>query len=378
MLITDSDADLKPFRDVIDDFADKYLAPIVKDTDRYPFGDTAADTIVDRFERLYQLGLLGITLPAKLGGIDQGITALCMALSRIAEVDASYSGFILTSALSQELLLRAAEDERLAGLYSNAATGRDCAVAFCSFTNPAQLTVLPGATRLDTGFALSGVMEYLVLGGFSRWAIIPATLDDQPGYSLFLIDLDQAGIQRSDPIVSLGLHALPAVDVTLTAAHGTLVGTAGQGGEYFQDAAAALHVATAAISAGIMRASFKEAHEYARQRRQGGRTIINWSEVKMMLANMLMRSTTADLCLAQCCRAPDTRAGASDGGSATALLVHEMAAEVVTDGVQVLGGNGYMKDYGQEKRYRDARQVQSFLGAHGPKKLALLGSIPGD
>jgi alkylation response protein AidB-like acyl-CoA dehydrogenase len=91
-----------------------------------------------------------------------------------------------------------------------------------------------------------------------------------------------------------------------------------------------------------------------------------------------MRSTTADLCLAQCCRAPDTRAGASDGGSATALLVHEMAAEVVTDGVQVLGGNGYMKDYGQEKRYRDARQVQSFLGAHGPKKLALLGSIPGD
>ena len=51
MLITDSDADLKPFRDVIDDFADKYLAPIVKDTDRYPFGDTAADTIVDRFER---------------------------------------------------------------------------------------------------------------------------------------------------------------------------------------------------------------------------------------------------------------------------------------------------------------------------------------
>ena len=69
-----------------------------------------------------------------------------MALSRIAEVDASYSGFILTSALSQELLLRAAEDERLADLYSNAATGRDCAVAFCSFTNPAQLTVLPGAT----------------------------------------------------------------------------------------------------------------------------------------------------------------------------------------------------------------------------------------
>jgi alkylation response protein AidB-like acyl-CoA dehydrogenase len=105
MMITELDADLKLFRDVIDDFAEQYLGPIVKDTDRYPFGHTAAESIEDRFERLFQMGLLGITMPARFGGTDQGITALCMALSRIAEVDASYSGFIFTSALSQEILL---------------------------------------------------------------------------------------------------------------------------------------------------------------------------------------------------------------------------------------------------------------------------------
>lgn len=376
MLITDLDADLKPFRDVIDDFADQYLAPTVKDNDRYPFDHTAADSINDRFERLFQMGLLGITMPAALGGTEQGVTALCMALSRIAEVDASYAGFIFTSALSQELLLRTADNDYLTALYRDATAARDCAVAFCAFTNPAQLTVLPTAMRSNTGYVLSGISEYVVLGSFSRRAIVPAILDDQPVYSLYLVDLDQSGVRRSDPIVSLGLHALPAVDVTLTNAHGILLGNAGDGSTYFDAAASVLHVGSAAIAAGIMRASFTEAHDYARHRRQGGRTIINWSEVQMMLANMHIRSTNADLLLAQCGRELDTGTGAAHHSRAAALLVHEMAAEVVTDGVQVLGGNGYTKDYGQEKRYRDARQVQCLLGAHSPKKIALLTSLP--
>ena len=378
MLITNADADLELFGDVIDDFAEHYLAPAAKDTDRYPFSSDAANVIEDRFERLFQLGLLGITTPARLGGTEQGITALCMALGKIAQVDASYAGFMFTSVLSQELLLRTADDECLSALYVDATSARDCAVAFCSFTDPAQSDRLPSATRRQTDFVLSGRAEYVVLGGFSRHAIVPAKVDDEQGYSLFLIDLGQHGVERSAPIVSLGLHALPAVDLTLTGVSGAILGGTGHGGRYLRAAAAVLDVATASISAGIMRASFTAAHEYARHRRQGGREIINWSEVRMILANMVMRTTTADLLIAECCRQQDASAGTAHAGRATALLVHEMAADVVTDGVQVLGGNGYTKDYGQEKLYRDARQAQSLLGAHMSRKLTLLDSLTTD
>jgi len=64
-------------------------------------------------------------------------------------------------------------------------------------------------------------------------------------------------------------------------------------------------------------------------------------------------------------------------GLAAALHVHELACEVVTDGIQVLGGNGYMKDYGQEKRYRDARQVQALLGTAPMKKIGLIRELAG-
>ena len=62
---------------------------------------------------------------------------------------------------------------------------------------------------------------------------------------------------------------------------------------------------------------------------------------------------------------------------AAALHIHELACEVVTDGIQVLGGNGYMKDYGQEKRYRDARQVQALLGIAPLKKIGIIREIAG-
>ena len=52
-----------------------------------------------------------------------------------------------------------------------------------------------------------------------------------------------------------------------------------------------------------------------------------------------------------------------------ALVVQDMACSITTDGIQVLGGYGYMKDYGQEKRFRDAKQAQALMGIVPMKKL---------
>ncbi len=57
---------------------------------------------------------------------------------------------------------------------------------------------------------------------------------------------------------------------------------------------------------------------------------------------------------------------------AAALLVGEMACDVTTDGIQLLGGVGYMKDFGQEKRFRDARHIQALLGIAPVRKINFL------
>jgi alkylation response protein AidB-like acyl-CoA dehydrogenase len=56
-------------------------------------------------------------------------------------------------------------------------------------------------------------------------------------------------------------------------------------------------------------------------------------------------------------------------------LLSELAGKLTTDGVQVLGDNGYMKDYGQENRFRDAKHLQAFLGLAPLRKLGLVKSL---
>jgi alkylation response protein AidB-like acyl-CoA dehydrogenase len=372
-MLTALNKDLKPFEDLVVSYARGELKPRVEEHDRYPFGAMDAEVVQSELHTLYELGFLGIMLPEKYAGIGQGISALCMMLGHVAEVDASYALIIFTSALSGQIILNAGADGIAEEIYPSAKSAREYLIAFPSFTDPAQEASLPQAASDRNGYALTGKLDYLVLGNFSNRALIPARVAGGKGYSLFLVDLNGKGVVKSDPIFSLGLHACPIIDITLDGASARMVGEEGEGEKYFEAASLLMHAGAAAMNAGIMRGSLKEAVEYTKEREQGGRAVVNWSEVRMLLANMVIRSRVAELCVTQTCTAID--GNLEDWGQmsvASALHVHDLACEAVTDGVQLLGGNGYMKDYGQEKRYRDARQVQALLGLVPLRKLALI------
>ena len=375
-MLTALNKDLKPFEDLIISYAKGELKPHVEEHDKYPFGTLDIDVIESAFHKIYDLGFMGIMLPEKYAGIGQGISAMCMMLGHLAEVDASYSLIIFTSALSQQIILSAKADGIAEKIYPNADKAQDYLIAFPSFTNPGQATELPKASSSGKGYTLKGKLDYLVMGNFSNWAVIPAMVVGRQGYSFFLVHLNDKGVRKSDPIFSLGLHACPIIDIILDGVNAEIIGEEGQGEKYFETASRVMHAAAAAINAGIMRGSLKEALDYTKEREQGGRAVINWSEVRMILANMAIKSMMAELCVTQTCKAIDENL--KDWGRisiASALHVHEIACELVNDGVQLLGGNGYMKDYGQEKRYRDARQVQALLGSVPLKKLALIKEI---
>ena len=373
-MLTAINTDLKPFEDLAASFAAKELAKKTEEHDTYPFGPFFTKVL----DKAHEVGFLGVLLPEELGGINGGISALCVILDNICRADSSLGGIIFTNALAQEIILTAGADKVLGKIFPKSTGAREFLVAYPSFCNPAQMVKLPMAELSGKGYVLRGDLEYLVLGNIAARGLIPARVDGKAGYSFFLVDLDEKGVKKGDPIFSLGLHACPAVDVCFDNVKAQLIGEEGKGYTCFQEVSKKLHVAAAAMSAGIMKGSFNEALAYAQERFQGGCQIINWSEVSMILANMAVKADVADLCVAQACQAME--AGVRDWGRhciAAALHVHELCCEAVNDGVQVLGGNGYMKDYGQEKRFRDARQVQGLLGIAPLKKIAMIREIAG-
>ena len=205
---------------------------------------------------------------------------------------------------------------------------------------------------------------------------MPAKIKGQEGYSFFLIDLKDKGINKSQPIFSLGLHACPAVDLNLVGVAGTLIGKEGEGAKYFDQASDRMHSAVAAMQCGIMKGSFNEALDYSQQRCQGGKEIINWSGLRMILGQMAVQVKIAEMVVSEAAMAVENQEHQWNLYTrAAALHLSELACKLTTDGIQCLGGNGYMKDYGQEKRFRDAKHVQAFLGLAPMKKLGLVKSI---
>ena len=364
--------ELKSFENLARSFALKELAVNRNANDRYPFGPFF-DSVV---AKAYELGLLGATLPEECCGIGQGMSALCVILDHISAVDASLGGIIFTNALAQEIMLVAGSHELLAGIMGQATDAQTALIACPAFCNPSETQNPLEAVKIGDADVLNGAIEYVVLGGLAGHALLPARIKSQEGYTFFLIDLADGGLSRSAPIFSLGLHACPAVDLTLIGVKGTCVGREGGGAGYFDQASDRMHAAAAAMECGIMKGSFQEALAYSQERFQGGWEIINWSGLRMLLGDMAVQVKVAEMVVSEAALAVDQKEPQWElSARAAALHLAELACKLTTDGVQVMGGNGYMKDYGQEKRFRDAKQVQSLLGMAPMRKLGLVKAL---
>ncbi len=365
-MIAANDKGLKLLNKSAAEFAKKELAPNREENDKFPFGPFF-DSVL---EKAFEADFFHTTLPESVGGIEQGMSALSILLDGLCQEDTSLAGIIFTNAAAQEIMLAADAGDLLKKKIGKAETVNKFLLACPVFNNPGQDDHVVKAEKQNGQYRLTGDIEYVVLGGLAGHAVIPAVVAGQKQYSFFLVALNQRSLSKSQPVHSLGLHACPAIDISLQASKGDLIGKEEEGGVYFKAMADRLSVAAAAMSTGIMKGSFKEAFEYSKARFQGGHEIINWSEVQMILANMAIMTKNAEMIVARACQAVDQKEkGWPECSRAAAVHVQAMAGELTTDGIQVMGGVGYMKDFGQEKRFRDARHIQSLLGMVPMKKI---------
>lgn len=362
--------ELEMFEQTVLDFASKELVDGRRENDRFPFGPLFEEVL----HTAGGVGFYSVTLPEKLGGCGMCVTELCVLLEILCRTDASLAAVIFTDTLAKEIARGARGLARLEEVLPGPGGYGGSLFAFPSYARPREPRSLTASAAGAGDYTLTGKVDYVVLGGLAWHAVLPA--DTGGGLSYFLVDLGAEGVARSDAVESLGLHACPAVDVTLDGARGALLGEEGRGEDYAAGAFATMSIAAAAMSAGVMKGSFEEAVAYAKQRRQGGREIVNWSEVRRILGRMAVKVKTADMAVCEACRcAEENLSGWEMGARSAALFAGEASVEVTTDGIQVLGGNGYMEDYGQEKRFRDAGQIRSLLGLTPVRELELMEKV---
>jgi alkylation response protein AidB-like acyl-CoA dehydrogenase len=329
----DLDPELTLLRETAAGFARDQLRPRDREFEK-------ARAVADPVRKLHrEIGLATIGLPESLGGAGLGALAQVLVLEELGAADAG-------AALALDPLGPA--------LHALAELGGEAALA----SHAAPLLELPNARAV---LWFDGARRVQVRGdraaGTLPW--VPADRVD------LLVVLDAAGALAVDtgivlePVRGAGLRAAGASAVTLA---DVPVRARWHDPEAAARALARARLHVAALLVGVMRASAEFSREYAKERVAFGRPIAHHQALAFLIADMSSAVDATRLLVHEAACRLDAGAGANEACATAFLEAAEQALFVTPNGLQILGGHGFMQDYPVEKYMREARALALLLG----------------
>ena len=236
------------------------------------------------------------------------------------------------------------------------------------------------ATATDDGYLLNGVKWWISHGGVADYYVVMVrtTDDGAKGISCLVVDADTAGLSARPPERKLGFSASPTAQMVfedVAVGRDRLIGDEGQG---FSIALAALdagRLGMAACAVGIAQAALDLAVAYAHEREQFGRPIAQFQGLSFLLADMATAVAAARSLYLAAARRRDRGEAFGTEAAMAKLFATDMAMQVTTDAVQVLGGAGYVKDFAAERYFREAKALQIVEGTNQIQRLVIGRSL---
>jgi len=360
-------------RDMTRRFADDVIRPVAADLDREEFFPE------DIYKQMAELGLFGICVPESLGG--PGFDTLTYALV-MEELSRGYSSIADQCGLVEliaTLLIEHGSEAQQAQLLGPALRA-DIKVAYC-ITEAEAGTDVSGirtiATQQTSGWRLNGAKLWIHNAPVADVGFVLARTDKEAGHrgmSIFIVDLNTNGVERGPREAKMGQKASPVgaltfVDVDLPA--DALLGEAGRGFHIMMSVLDKGRVGIAALAVGIAQAGLEAALDYARQRKQFGKTITEFQGVQWLLADMAKDIAAARLLIHDAAVKIDRNEDATMACSMAKCFASDIAVARTADAVQVFGGVGYIRGIEVERLYRDAKITQIYEGTNQIQRMII-------
>jgi acyl-CoA dehydrogenase len=275
--------------------------------------------------------------------------------------------------------------------------------AFCASEPDAGSDVSAIRTRAEYDEAkdewvLNGTKTWATNGGIANVHVIVASVDSSlgsRGQANFIVPPGTPGLSQGQKFKKHGIRASHTAEVILDGVRvpgACLVGgkeklderlarvregkrSAGQAAMRTFEASRPV---VGAMAVGIARAAYEYALDYAREREQFGRKIGDFQAVAFKLADMKMSVDAARLLVWRAAwMARNGKDFGSAEGSMAKLHAGETAVKVTEDAIQILGGNGYTRDYPVERWHRDSKIFTIFEGTSEIQRLVIGRTITG-
>jgi alkylation response protein AidB-like acyl-CoA dehydrogenase len=221
------------------------------------------------------------------------------------------------------------------------------------------------------GYVLSGQKTFITNAPYADILVVYAKLDrgdgtppDKRPIEAFVLERGDRGLVLSKPMHKMGMHSSPTGEIFLDDCHipaDRLLGLAerASGRAAGRDVFHAERTSMAPMCVGIIQRCLEIATEYAKQRATWGKRIADYQLVQEKLARMYMHLQNVEaLMFKQLWLTQQKRDMTSAEASATKLYCARAATECALEAIQILGGNGYMREYRVEMLMRDAKLLQ--------------------
>ena len=318
----------------------------------------------EMMRRYGELGFLGVNLPEEYGGMGLGHLEALLVLEQFAMISNAVAFPVFEALVGPvRTLERFGSDELKARIIPQVTSGE--ATVAVSMSEPdagTALTDLTTRAREDgDAFVLNGSKRWTSGAGHARYYVVYTRLDDGPGakgIGALLVDKEMDGVSFGARENLMGFRGIETRDIRfedVRVPKDHLIVAAGGFGK-LMSAFGLERCGNATQSLGLAAAALEQATAYVQERKAFGKPIVDFQAVQMRLAEMAMQVEAARLLIY---RAAANAAQQENGlpsvyeSSIAKCYANEIVRSVTANGMQVMGGYGYHKDYGMEQRVRD-------------------------
>ncbi len=370
-------------------FAEQHLAPKIEQLDETETFNAEA------FQKIAELGLLGITVAEADGGAGMGAVAATLVMEEMAAVDAGTTLSYLAHAIlcvnqigtngspeqKKKYLPKLISGEHLGGMgMSEPGSGSD---ALGMLTRAEKIV---GADGKFTHYKVNGSKTWITNGPNGHLFYCYAkTGPDKKDVSSFIIEKSMPGFSTGKKFKKMGMRASPTGELWFSDVQVPVENRVGAEGSSIKAMMKNLdieRITISGISLGIARACIEIATKYSKERKQFNTHIGAFQQIQERLAEA---SAWYEACRALTYQAAKTwDLGLMVGKEASMMAAKaklqsaQMATQIALDAIQILGGYGYTREFAVERHMRDAKLVEIGAGTNEILRVIIARHLLGD
>ena len=360
------------------EFAEKHLKPGVIERDEN------AEFPSEQVKMMGELGFMGVMVPERWNGAGMDTISYTLIIEELSRVDAS-AGVIVSvnNSLVCQIFVNYGNDWQKETYLTKLASGEQLG-AF-SLSEPQSGS---DASNMHTIAEKSG--QYYVLNGAKNWVtsginsdvvIVMALTDKSAGYngiSAFIVPKDLDGFSVGKKEDKLGIRGSDTCELYFDNCHVPIENIIDKEGQGFRIALTTLdggRIGIAAQALGIAQAALDKSVQYAKERKQFGKTIGSFGALQEKIALMGTNVEASRLLIQKAAILKDAHKPYTKAAAMAKSFASQTAMDAAIDCVQIFGGYGYMQEYGVERLMRDAKITQIYEGTTEIQQMVIAREI---